>query len=57
MIPSKRLDIFPLLTGVCLEGLDAFIFFFKLSSPVDDCSPGRGGTVLDGRTKDGRFMV
>ena len=57
MIPSKRLDIFPLLTGVCLEGLDAFIFFCKLSSPVDDCSPGRGGTVLDGRTKDGRFMV
>ena len=29
MIPPKRFDIFPPLTGERSEGLDAFIFFFK----------------------------
>ena len=29
MIPPKRFDVFFPLTGGCLEGLDAFWFFFK----------------------------
>ena len=29
-IPRKRFDIFFPLTGGCSQGLDAFIFFFKL---------------------------
>ena len=29
LIPPKRLDIFPPLTGGCSEGLGAFSFFFK----------------------------
>ena len=29
MIPPKRVDIFPPDWGGCLEGLDAFRFFFK----------------------------
>ena len=28
LIPPKRFDIFPPLTGGCSEGLDAFRFFF-----------------------------
>ena len=29
MIPPKRFDLSPLLTGGCSEDLDAFRFFFK----------------------------
>ena len=31
MIPPKRFDISPPLTGRCSEGLDAFRFLFKLA--------------------------
>ena len=33
LIPPKRFDIFFALTEGCSEGLDAFIFFFKILKP------------------------
>ena len=39
MIPSQGFDIFPLLTGGCSEGLDAFrLLFLKLRSDNVDCT-------------------